>query len=422
MLISSDHLNDLDGMSLSMLPCEFCGEAMPSHLLVEHQSSCTSDPLSSLMPQNAASSNDGINANIQQTDNRYSRIAQETRPNPPFIDNLSQGLDWPEMSPYYDATSSEDIMLPCEFCDELFPSDVLVQHQAMCDANGTVTPRVTTPALNRSSHRKPEQPNSSRSKRRQQEPDLGALLSKISDKRTPSSGAAWSSREDVTPQQEIHSTMHKYGVSPGESVISKTSRQAILEHLAREKENKTPKATRRTSHPTTSKRIDSATRTRNTLENLLHEDIGMAPPHHDLHRHVNVTVNTAKKYNKDNFNTQQKKLPTNRSTTSTTTVSRPVPTTAATGTTRSSRTTGVSSREVHRQLAEFSESEPVNMSQITTKSTRSSRSNVQSLADRPPPSSSSTSNGASRQRTRNNIFDSGNRNTRSTRRSSDDNQ
>lgn len=26
----------------------------------------------------------------------------------------------------------EDLLLPCEFCDELFPQDVLVQHQVTC--------------------------------------------------------------------------------------------------------------------------------------------------------------------------------------------------------------------------------------------------------------------------------------------------
>ncbi|XP_074641490.1 uncharacterized protein LOC141899217 [Tubulanus polymorphus] len=108
----------------TVLPCEFCGTLLPPDDLVIHESGC------------------GLN-NLHRAS-----ASSETRNEPAVMDNLAYmaAETWLSQPIAADFTTADDIMLPCEFCDCLFPEDFLIQHQAVCDANNTKTPRVTTPA------------------------------------------------------------------------------------------------------------------------------------------------------------------------------------------------------------------------------------------------------------------------------------
>uniref|UniRef100_A0A0B6ZXL4 Uncharacterized protein n=2 Tax=Arion vulgaris TaxID=1028688 RepID=A0A0B6ZXL4_9EUPU len=61
----------------------------------------------------------------------------------PVINNLRPLNFSPE---YHTAPDDDDdVMLPCEFCQEMFPSDLIIPHQSVCQADGVLTPRATTP-------------------------------------------------------------------------------------------------------------------------------------------------------------------------------------------------------------------------------------------------------------------------------------
>ena len=44
-------------------------------------------------------------------------------------------------------------MLPCEFCDQLYPDDLLVQHQAVCEVTSSTPPMSRSPNARSSSQR-----------------------------------------------------------------------------------------------------------------------------------------------------------------------------------------------------------------------------------------------------------------------------
>ncbi|KAK3585334.1 hypothetical protein CHS0354_004600 [Potamilus streckersoni] len=144
---SFDNLN-IFSEDMSLIPCEFCGQPYPADDLVLHQSACGHDVIGLHLPH--AADDDHSNNRL---DNRTEHMPASPRQQPTIIDNLGR-LRTDELDPEFDPFSTGSIavvarhveLLPCEFCDVLFPEDLLFQHQPLCDKNATSTPRVTTPA------------------------------------------------------------------------------------------------------------------------------------------------------------------------------------------------------------------------------------------------------------------------------------
>ncbi|OWF56807.1 TRAF-type zinc finger domain-containing protein 1 [Mizuhopecten yessoensis] len=297
---------------LSVLPCEFCGHAVPVDDLVIHQSSCIEDPLSSLMPQTASSDTP---TQEQSEDNRYRGAAPECRQPPPIINNLvpesSAPQQWFEqmISPE-EENFAEDFLLPCEFCEELFPHEILVQHQAVCTTDsGRATPLVTTSPTtriadpsNRRGQPTVEEPLSSRVRKRQPAPDIASILSESPDNRRkqPGTSSRTSSKNLTSHSQHLKSTMEKYGVAADDSYKQRAVRRALRHQNSHEEdEDVSPR-------PRTGK---SAGRrgptTKNTLDSLLQVDPpNPVRPSHDLLGHVTTTSST-RKSSKDNLNSSR---------------------------------------------------------------------------------------------------------------------
>lgn len=183
---------DFSASDEDMIPCEFCKETFPAFALVHHQSVC--DPLAS-----------GLWGQLQDTDvllplgqNNTSHSQAQPSPNyvaarpPPIpvINNLRSASPVSQPERKEEVThhltdngdhflnSLENIMLPCEFCNDLLPADSLVQHQAMCESSSQ-TSRVmipaTQPAVNASPS--PYFPTDNSFRHRQDDPTEGLLAS-----------------------------------------------------------------------------------------------------------------------------------------------------------------------------------------------------------------------------------------------------
>jgi len=116
------------------IPCEFCNMDIPLSTYLEHVESCP------------------VNEDVR--DNRYN-IPVEAEPvsraSIPVINNLRTNdslVSSVNDTPLSREDINEQFILPCEFCEELFPADVIFQHQNVCQANGMATPRSATPSVN----------------------------------------------------------------------------------------------------------------------------------------------------------------------------------------------------------------------------------------------------------------------------------
>lgn len=111
------------------LPCEFCGDLLPMDVLILHQSGCQLRSLDSL--RGGASNVPPMNSyrhNLPPKNN--SAVARHIR-------------EFHEDQTELESEEREDLditFLPCEFCQELFPSDNLIVHQAVCDASPASLP------------------------------------------------------------------------------------------------------------------------------------------------------------------------------------------------------------------------------------------------------------------------------------------
>ncbi|XP_064618609.1 TRAF-type zinc finger domain-containing protein 1-like isoform X2 [Lineus longissimus] len=118
----------------TMLPCEFCEASFPQDELVLHQTGC--NPIVNTYQKYPSDDESPI---FDEAEYDLSTPSNSGEPN--IIDNLGSGSqDWVSRPILQDFTDGEETMLPCEFCDNLFPLDFLVQHQAVCDLNRTQTP------------------------------------------------------------------------------------------------------------------------------------------------------------------------------------------------------------------------------------------------------------------------------------------
>ncbi|RUS81422.1 hypothetical protein EGW08_010806 [Elysia chlorotica] len=115
------------------IPCELCEIEVPLEDYMYHVESCHVS-----VAAHSSLSQQDLNNEVS----RQSLAAD--RPSIPVINNLGS----PSMPRFQDFSPEieEDFLLPCEFCEDMFPSDIIIQHQSVCQANGMATPRVTTPA------------------------------------------------------------------------------------------------------------------------------------------------------------------------------------------------------------------------------------------------------------------------------------
>lgn len=98
------------------LPCEFCGSLLPMDALILHQSGCQLKSMDSL-PDIASTGHYA---------DSHKHISRQRE-----FDDYETEVDFDD-----DRRGAADVtFLPCEFCEELFPCDNLIQHQAICDAS-----------------------------------------------------------------------------------------------------------------------------------------------------------------------------------------------------------------------------------------------------------------------------------------------
>ncbi|XP_031551521.1 TRAF-type zinc finger domain-containing protein 1-like [Actinia tenebrosa] len=105
--IEDDQGADLDE---TVLPCEFCGGLVKAQDLIQHQTGC----------QLVSSGSPSL----------YPQLRSQPRSLPPLDLDPCSDEDQEHngaIEPHYET------LLPCEFCQELFPSDSLIGHQSICD-------------------------------------------------------------------------------------------------------------------------------------------------------------------------------------------------------------------------------------------------------------------------------------------------
>lgn len=275
-----------------MIPCEFCGEPFDSEELVQHQSGCSLERISAMLPQM------GTANNTRDLPNSQSNAVEL----PSIINNLQaySADDWLDdtadvagydIPPQTIDVGGEDLFLPCEFCNDLFPMDSLVQHQAMCDRM-TMTPRPDTPPDEQ--RPKPKKKNSFtnaqrlaadfpnlNSKRHQPPPTLfNSHLDSDDDNipdqnrnshqvQKPKPATNGSYKTNVTsPAREIRTTLKKYGVETPDRGDYYT-RQG---NSSRQSNDSTSDSWLEPCSRVQKKYSGSSVRTRSTLHNLLNDD------------------------------------------------------------------------------------------------------------------------------------------------------
>ncbi|KAL4224303.1 TRAF-type zinc finger [Mactra antiquata] len=288
-----------------MLPCEFCNQQVDVDDLEQHQSGCSLDRISSMLPHMGKN-------NPPHVPNNYSPVGDISPVSPPtIIDNLRpfRADEWlddtavPRGGGGYDSpVEHEDLMLPCEFCDVLLPIDSLVQHQAMCDRM-TMTPLPPTPPeerrikpATRSSNTtatrlvnefpnlstRNQPPNRLYDLRDDSDDDFGARVAHTVQKPKPKSSTRNGMvKNDVTsPGREIRSTLRKYGV---ESVDRGDDYTRQSSNLSRQNSGDSWQLP---SSNQASKRSGSY-RARSTLDDLLRDTDNKSS--HDLLGHIGAS-------------------------------------------------------------------------------------------------------------------------------------
>ncbi|XP_067687182.1 TRAF-type zinc finger domain-containing protein 1-like [Haliotis asinina] len=272
-----------------LIPCEFCGEPFPVDILVQHQSGC--DPMST----------GNWNEDARWRGERNNEVEGGSRGRGiaiPVINNLDSQWrapvreipiqrEWesPPHSPINDfLDEGGEVILPCEFCAETFPYELLIQHQSVCDLNPNMTPRVQTPAT--PSQRKPHLRNKnllsmtaqemlmgeSRSRRHQGLPTFGDdsdddIINHLEGARNGGRSHISASRNNTPSSRSVAS---KYGapVSRFDEHLTKGSRPS--QRSRDDVSARTANSDRAAGRMGNSRR-GSETRTRSTLDELLKE-------------------------------------------------------------------------------------------------------------------------------------------------------
>ncbi|KAH9487505.1 hypothetical protein Btru_074463 [Bulinus truncatus] len=102
------------------IPCEFCELEVSLKLYFDHVENCQ---VSKFIKQSQNASD--LNNEISSPNMSLSRHSI------PVINNLRSGSRYDHEAPK-SSSSDGDIILPCEFCEEMFPSDIIIQHQSNC--------------------------------------------------------------------------------------------------------------------------------------------------------------------------------------------------------------------------------------------------------------------------------------------------
>ncbi|XP_060584425.1 TRAF-type zinc finger domain-containing protein 1-like [Ruditapes philippinarum] len=308
---------------LVMIPCEFCGEPFDADDLVQHQSGCSLERISAMLPQMTTANN------VRDVPNSQTNTVQP----PSIINNLQaygadewlddtaetgydippeRGFDIPPERGFnmpagtgFDVLAGgtgDDQFLPCEFCNELFPLDNLIQHQAMCDRM-TMTPLPPTPPHEQ--RPKPKKKNSQssaqrlaadfpnlNSKRHQPPPSL--FSSQVDSDEEAANGAAHrvhkpkpssingTYKSNITsPARETRSTLKKYGVETPDRGDYYTGRSSF----SRQSSESGTDSWLEPSQPRIQRKYATGnTRTRSTLDNLLNDNTESSS--HDLLGHI----------------------------------------------------------------------------------------------------------------------------------------
>lgn len=149
-----------------------------------------------------------------------------------------------------------------------------------------MTPRVTSPAVNRQPKKQNVEPSSnSHSDRNQSYPNFDEILQ---NHRISNSQASSRASRDEPPSKQLRETLHKYGVDMKEPKLPQSRRYSST-HDSDEENHSTP---RRQPKPK-----DSSKRTKSTLDNLLHDQ---PTPAFDFLGHLSSS--SQRKQSKDNIN------------------------------------------------------------------------------------------------------------------------
>ncbi|KAK0055068.1 TRAF-type zinc finger domain-containing protein 1 [Biomphalaria pfeifferi] len=105
------------------IPCEFCDLEVALHTYFDHVENCQISRFFQLS-QSVPDLNNEISS-PQMSMSRHSIPVINNLRSMPRTDHVV-----PKLSP-----SDDDFMLPCEFCEEMFPSEIIIQHQSLCQAN-----------------------------------------------------------------------------------------------------------------------------------------------------------------------------------------------------------------------------------------------------------------------------------------------
>lgn len=114
--VSRDVHSNLPPHDESLLPCEFCDEVFPSDDIVEHQVICGS-----------------------QFDEPEFQAKQDYGSNL-LSDHAAEPLP-PKSSFLESANDDTAMLLPCEFCEDLYPTEDLMFHQMNCDVRQLIDAR-----------------------------------------------------------------------------------------------------------------------------------------------------------------------------------------------------------------------------------------------------------------------------------------
>ncbi|KAH3887241.1 hypothetical protein DPMN_011257, partial [Dreissena polymorpha] len=312
------------------IPCEFCGQLCTMDDLIQHQSGCSLDRISSVMRRTSAGAlnnqrdesnnpNAAIGAN---QDVAVYRDIMSPLVQPSVIDNLRDfhRNEWREVADVYsgdqepfDPDYSDMLMLPCEFCDEQFPMDMLIMHQAVCEHNRSMTPAAVT-----RSPPKPKTSITSAQRLTSEFPNLRVLQPKPSNvlahnldnsdddsspfvmatkprephkvqKPTPSlagNGARGSSKlSNVPPGEVTRAILKKYGAEATDRGDFYTRKGASSTNGDTSKDSGRNSSNSNLAEGQ-GKRGTGASRTRSTLDNLMQDPRDLAGSAHDLLGHI----------------------------------------------------------------------------------------------------------------------------------------
>lgn len=135
-----------DNLDKTQLPCEFCGNLFAVESLILHQSGCqlrSLDSVAGVAPHFGGNRRNRHNL-PQHDDSMYSGVERRN-----FFERQLQN-NRAELDKNGRKRAEDETFLPCEFCQELFPFDNLILHQAVCDASPESRPSSTVPPLNNS--------------------------------------------------------------------------------------------------------------------------------------------------------------------------------------------------------------------------------------------------------------------------------